>query len=86
MFLFGPLARTFDMTALPWAWLHGLGEGGVGWGEAAGLGRVGERGLTAPLFDSAQKVTQNFFTNTALSLINFTLADHQLGRTRRSHH
>ena len=23
-----------------------------------GLGRVGERGLTAPLFDSAQKVTQ----------------------------
>ena len=32
--------------------------GGVGWGEAAGLGRVGERGLTAPLFDLAQKVTQ----------------------------
>ena len=29
MFLFGPLARTFDMTALPWAWLHGLGEGGL---------------------------------------------------------
>eukprot|EP01048_Picozoa_sp_COSAG05_P009901 COSAG05_NODE_840_length_7027_cov_416.630052_7_plen_221_part_00 len=57
-----------------------------GWGEAAGLGRVGERGLTAPLFDSAQKVTQNFFTNTALSLINFTLADHQLGPMRRSHH
>ena len=33
--------------------------------------------MSSPLFDLAQKVTQNFFTNTALSKINFTITEHR---------